>query len=103
MEAELNEVLDIARQAATKFKAGIVLTGILPTIQVSDLTAENLTPNPRYHEIDRVVTILHGDNRIVQIKGLDELQLTLPEHLYRVLQYQLSDPPAGRGKRFCEL
>ncbi len=77
MEDELTEILDLVRKAAGKFNAGVVLAGILPTIQLSDLTRENLTPLPRYHEIDRVVTELHGDNRVIQIKGLDELQLTL--------------------------
>ncbi|MFT3744831.1 MAG: CBS domain-containing protein [Pyrinomonadaceae bacterium] len=79
MEDELNEVLGVVRKAAAKFNASPVLVGILPTIQLSDLTTENLTPNPRYHEIDRVVTKLHGENRIIQIKGLDELQLTLQD------------------------
>lgn len=79
MEDELNEVLDIVRGAAAKFNAGVVLAGILPTIQLSDITHENLTPNPRYHEIDRVVTELHGQNRNIQIKGLDELQLTIQD------------------------
>ncbi len=79
MEDELNEILDIVRDTAGKFDAGVVLAGILPTIQLSDLTHENLTPSPRYHEINRVVTELHGDNRVIQIKGLDELQLTLQD------------------------
>lgn len=79
MEDELNEVLGVVRNAASKFDAGVVLAGILPTIQLSDLTHDNLTPNPRYHEIDRVVTKLHGENRVIQIKGLDELQLTLQD------------------------
>ncbi len=79
MEDELNEILDIVRKAAGKFDAGVVLAGILPTIQLSDLTHDNLTPNPRYHEIDRVVTELHGQNRNIQIKGLDELQLTIQD------------------------
>lgn len=79
MEDELNEVLAVVRKAASKFNASPVLVGILPTIQLSDLTTDNLTPNPRYFEIDRVVTKLHGDNRIIQIKGLDELQLTLQD------------------------
>lgn len=79
MEDELNEVLAVVRKAAAKFHASPVLVGILPTIQLSDLTTDNLTPNPRYFEIDRVVTKLHGDNRIIQIKGLDELQLTLQD------------------------
>ncbi|MEQ1606260.1 MAG: CBS domain-containing protein [Pyrinomonadaceae bacterium] len=77
MEDELNETLDIVRKSAAKFGGGVVLAGILPTIQQSDLTSENLTPNPRYHEINRIVTQLHGDNRVIHIKGLDELQLTL--------------------------
>ncbi|HQZ96859.1 MAG TPA: CBS domain-containing protein [Pyrinomonadaceae bacterium] len=77
MEDELNETLDIVRRSAAKFGGGVVLAGILPTIQQSDLTIENLTPNPRYHEINRIVTQLHGDNRVIHIKGLDELQLTL--------------------------
>ncbi|MFM9904310.1 MAG: CBS domain-containing protein [Pyrinomonadaceae bacterium] len=81
MEEELNDVLGIIREAAGKFDAGVVLAGILPTIQRSDLTHENLTPIPRYHEIDRVVTELHGKDRIIQIKGLDELQLTLQNTL----------------------
>ena len=46
---------------------------------MSDLTEANLTPNPRYHEINRVVSKLHGENRYVHIKGLDELQLTLQD------------------------
>ncbi len=79
MEDELNEVLAIVRKAAGKFGGGVVLAGILPTIQQSDLTSENLTPNPRYYEIDRIVTELHGENRVIHIKGLDELQLTLQD------------------------
>jgi CBS domain-containing protein/gamma-glutamyl:cysteine ligase YbdK (ATP-grasp superfamily) len=79
MENELNELINIVRNAASPLEAGVVLAGILPTIQLSDLTHTNLTPLPRYHEIDRVVTKLHGDNRVIQIKGLDELQLTLQD------------------------
>lgn len=79
MEDELNEIIDVVRTAASQFNAGVVLAGILPTIQLSDLTRDNMTPNPRYHEIDRIVTELHGENRIIQIKGLDELSLTLQD------------------------
>ncbi|MBP6002259.1 MAG: CBS domain-containing protein [Pyrinomonadaceae bacterium] len=79
MEDELNEIIGVVRGALKKYNAGVVLAGILPTIQQSDLTIDNMTPNPRYHEINRVVTELHGDNRVIQIKGLDELQLTLQD------------------------
>ncbi|MEP6849285.1 MAG: CBS domain-containing protein [Acidobacteriota bacterium] len=79
MEHELNSIIGKVRQAAKKFDSDVVLAGILPTIQPSDLTADNLTPLPRYHEINRVVTKLHGENRNIQINGLDELQLTLQD------------------------
>lgn len=79
MEDELNEVIDTVRDAAAQYGGSVVLAGILPTIQQSDLRHENMTPNPRYEEIDRVVTRLHGDDRIIQIKGLDELQITLQD------------------------
>ncbi len=75
LEAELNEILATVRRTAGQLDAGVVLAGILPTIQRSDLTLDNLTPAPRYYEIDRVVTALHGDDRVISIKGLDELQL----------------------------
>lgn len=77
MEKELREVLRTARRAAKKFDAGIVLAGILPTIQPSDLIEENLTPQPRYKEMNRVLTEMHGTERHIQIKGLDEFQYRL--------------------------
>ncbi len=79
MENELNEVTQIVRSAAAKLDASMVLCGILPTIQSSDLTEANLTQNPRYFEINRVVTELHGNDRQIHIKGIDELQLTLQD------------------------
>lgn len=79
METELNDILDLVRKAAGQFGSGVVLAGILPTIQQSDLTEANLTPNPRYHEINRVVSELHGDDRQIHIKGLEELELTLQD------------------------
>lgn len=79
MELELNDVLNVVRRTAARFDAGVVLAGILPTIQKSDLTLQNLTPNPRYHEINRVVSELHGSDRFIQIKGVDELQLLVQD------------------------
>ncbi|HEY0458170.1 MAG TPA: hypothetical protein VGC97_03395 [Pyrinomonadaceae bacterium] len=79
LEAELNEITGVVRTAAKKLGGDVVLCGILPTIQLSDLTEKNLTPNPRYMEMNRVLTALHGDERIVHIKGLDEIKLHLQD------------------------
>ena len=76
MHEELKEVLAKARLSATEFGADILLAGILPTLKVSDLTLENLTPLPRYQELNRAVTQLRGGPFSIHIKGLDELQLT---------------------------
>jgi CBS domain-containing protein len=76
MHQELKEVLEKARLSATAFGADVLLAGILPTLKVSDLTLANLTPLPRYHELNRSVTQLRGGPFSIHIKGLDELQLT---------------------------
>ncbi|HSU24496.1 MAG TPA: CBS domain-containing protein [Pyrinomonadaceae bacterium] len=79
MESELFEVTAVVKRAAAKFNADTLMVGILPTIQQSDLKLQNLTPDPRYFEINRVVSELHGGDRFIHIKGVDELQLTLQD------------------------
>ncbi len=75
MHEELEEVLAKARLSATELGADILLAGILPTLRVSDLTLANLTPLPRYYELNRSVTRLRGGPFSIHIKGLDELEL----------------------------
>lgn len=79
LEDELTNVISVVKKSAQTFGADTVLCGILPTIQQSDLVEKNLTPNPRYLELNRVITALHGDERLVHIKGLDELHLHLKD------------------------
>ncbi|MFS8084865.1 MAG: hypothetical protein ACMG6H_04490, partial [Acidobacteriota bacterium] len=76
METELNELLALTGKSAEASGAQVLLSGILPTLQKSDLTLENLTPNPRYYELDRGVIRLRGGPFSIHIKGLDELQIT---------------------------
>ncbi len=75
LEAEIAEMVGVVRNSVKKFGGDVLLTGILPTIQSSDLVERNLTPSPRYHELNRILTALHGHERVVHIKGLDELRL----------------------------
>ena len=77
MEAELLELIGVVKAVMRCFGGNAVLCGILPTIQLSDLVESNLTPSARYIELNRVLTALHGDDRLVHIKGLDEIQLHL--------------------------
>lgn len=79
LEDELYEILASVREVSRTIGTDIVMAGILPTIQASDLTEKNLTANPRYFEINRVVSELHGENRFIHIKGLDEMQVILQD------------------------
>jgi CBS domain-containing protein/gamma-glutamyl:cysteine ligase YbdK (ATP-grasp superfamily) len=73
MEEELSELMTIARRAAQGCDADVLITGILPTIRQSDLTLDNMTPIPRYHELSRALNQLRGGAFNIHIKGLDEI------------------------------
>jgi len=76
MERELSELIAATRNSAATQGADVLLAGILPTLQKSDLTLDNLTPISRYHELDRGVIRLRGGPLSIHIKGLDEVHLT---------------------------
>src|SRR4030095_296569 len=76
MEHELRHLIARARNAPATQNADILLSGILPTLQKSDLTLDNLTPAPRYHELNLCVFGLRGVPLSIHIKVLDELHLT---------------------------
>ena len=76
MEQELIELVALARNSAASQNADVLLAGILPTLQKSDLTLDNLTPVARYHELDRGVIQMRGGPLSIHIKGLDELHHT---------------------------
>jgi len=76
MESELSELIQLTRTSAQSCGAEVLLSGILPTLQKSDLTLDNLTPVPRYGELNRGVIDGRGGPLAIHIKGLDELQIT---------------------------
>jgi len=73
MEEELSELMTTARRAAQSCDADVLITGILPTIRQSDLTLDNMSPIPRYHELSRALNQLRGGAFNIHIKGLDEI------------------------------
>ena len=74
MEEELASAVSRAASAAQDRGCRVCMTGILPTLEQSDLTLENMTPNSRYHELNRVMVELRGGEFQTLIKGVDELQ-----------------------------
>ena len=55
LENEILEIVEVVRKTARQINSDVILAGILPTLQSSDLVVENLTPNPRYYELNRVL------------------------------------------------
>jgi CBS domain-containing protein len=76
MSGELDALIAKTTASAKTMNADVLLAGILPTLQKSDLTLDNLTPVARYHELDRGVIRLRGGPLSIHIKGLDELEIT---------------------------
>ncbi len=75
MEGELEVRLAQVRAAAEKHGAKVLLFGILPTLGKEHLTLEQMTPDPRYHELNRVLSEYCSGEFHTLIKGLDELKL----------------------------
>ena len=76
MERALDQRLLRVRDVASQLGARAVLVGILPTLERSHLTLESMTPNPRYLELNHMMSELCGGEFHTLIKGLDELKLT---------------------------
>ncbi len=73
MEAGIHERLAYVREIARKVDADVVMCGILPTIHLSDLTLENMTPSPRYYALNDAIQNLRGGMGQIMIRGTDEL------------------------------
>lgn len=75
MEASINEVVGLVRDAARP-RARVLLAGILPTLQRSDLGLHNMTPEPRYAQLNDALKELNGGDFRVTIRGIDALDMT---------------------------
>lgn len=72
MEAQIAELFAKVRSAASELDVQPVMTGILPTLDRTDLALANMVPNPRYLTLNRVMTKARGGDYDIAIKGLDE-------------------------------
>lgn len=76
LETQLRDLLAKASAGAREHGAEILLTGILPTLEKSDLTLANMTPRPRYYVLAEAMQKLRGSDFQFHIKGRDELTIT---------------------------
>ncbi len=75
MHAELDTLLALARRSARQLEKEIVLTGILPTLRMSDLALSNMVQNPRYLALNRALLEMRGGDVKLHISGADELHI----------------------------
>lgn len=73
LEKQLSELVDHARTRLERIGCDIVMIGILPTLDISDLTLANMTPKPRYFALNEAMRRLRGKDWEFYIKGTDEL------------------------------
>jgi len=76
LETQLTEFLAKARDAARQLDSEVILCGILPTLEKSDLTLENITPIARYYALNEAMNRTRGQKFHLYIKGRHELNIT---------------------------
>ncbi|MEC9440696.1 MAG: CBS domain-containing protein [Myxococcota bacterium] len=76
MEEQLVKSMAVVREAAARVGVRPVMTGILPTIEKSDLGLHNQTPNPRYRLLNDTLSELRGNAYEINIRGADEIIVT---------------------------
>ena len=79
---KLNELLTKAKEAAEKYNAKIILTGILPTVSEKHLDYEYMTPVQRYAVLNDAIKSIRKDDIELHIKGVDEVNLHHDTILY---------------------
>lgn len=77
LEDSLRTSLAKARRAAAHHQADVALSGVLPSITLTDLTLDNLTPSDRYHALNARLVELAGGRMRTLVQGDELLQVEL--------------------------
>ena len=75
LHKHLDSLLEKAKQVAAKKDIKLVLTGILPSLSVSDVDEENITNLKRYELLNEIIKRHRNQSFNIHIKGVDELNL----------------------------
>ncbi len=104
MEKEIAGDLNKVRKVAKKHGADIILTGILPTVRKFDIESENITPIPRYFALMDALREMRGEEFIINITGIDELNMKVESGLIEAantgFQVHLQVNPENFAKRY---
>ncbi|QKK07938.1 MAG: CBS domain-containing protein [Planctomycetota bacterium] len=85
LESGVRETLATVRRFAAEFDCEPLLTGILPTLELRDLGAANITPYERYFALDSLVRDMRGRDFELYLKGTDELAIRYPSIMLEAL------------------
>lgn len=72
---QLKTLLDKAKHVAKTKDTKILLTGILPTLTLSHMSIENMTPIQRYFVLNEAIVESRKQEFDIKIKGIDELNI----------------------------
>ena len=73
LEDELRTSLERANAKAQTLDAQVVCIGILPTLTDFDVTAQNLSANPRYRALNDMILNARGEDILIHIEGDETL------------------------------
>lgn len=71
----LEEAVDVADEAARRCGGRVILTGILPTLTMTDLALANITPRERFLALNDAVMRYSGGRVGLRLQSTDELVL----------------------------
>ncbi|MFD7445857.1 glutamate-cysteine ligase family protein [Streptomyces sp. NPDC059909] len=95
---ELRTGLGYAHRKATEIDAGIVMIGILPTLDRNDLISANLSDVDRYALLNDQIVAARGEDFTLDIEGVERLSCTstsiAPEAACTSVQLHLQVTPA---------
>lgn len=99
LRAELESVLSSVRELAAPHHARPLFTGILPTLHGADIGVHNMTPSPRYDQLNANILAQRGGEIVVFIRGLDEFHRRQPDVMLEAanasIQLHLQVDPDG--------
>ena len=75
MEKQIVSTMEYVREIVSRVGCQVVMAGILPTITLSDLELDNMTPSPRYRALNDAISRLRGGPAELHIRGTDELYI----------------------------
>jgi len=104
MEKEINDDLKKIQKVANDFDADIILTGILPTVRKFDIEREQITPIDRYFALMDALRDMRGEEFLININGIDELNIKLNSGLIEAantgFQVHLQVDPKDFAKKY---